>query len=132
MLQLFPLPWNPFLNLQNENEKKITYKSYKEEKYLKASAKRGDTINVTITDRAHCYHQEINTVPIAQFLTIVKVRRISRILQLSYGLFQLLKIEKKWKEQFKIWCLKRTNVIINIIVATILSLSGEFPNFFYL
>lgn len=50
---------------------------------MKASAYGGDTVNVAIADCGHCDHEEVDTVPVTEFLPVGEVGRVSAVLQLS-------------------------------------------------
>ena len=69
--------------------KTSTYQSHKKKKYLKAPAQGSPTDNVPVPHSGHGHHQEVDTVPVGQALTIREVRRISRIFKLKC-LFLLL------------------------------------------
>ena len=80
---------------------RITYKSNEKEKYLESPADGGDTANVSIADCGHGDHQEVDTVPVTQFLTVVKVRRVARILKLKWKVVRKEKVKKTQTQKRK-------------------------------
>ena len=60
-----------------------TYQTNKKEKDLKAPTESCYADDVTVADRGHGDHEEVDTVPIGKTLTVQKVRRISRVLKLQ-------------------------------------------------
>ena len=63
--------------------KTATYQTNKEKKDLKAPTQGSSTDNVPVPHRGHGHHQEVDTVPVGQRLSVSEVRRISRIFKLK-------------------------------------------------
>ena len=59
------------------------YQSDKEKQDLKAPTQGSNAVDVPVAHRGHGHHQEVNTVPVGQRLSVSEVRRISRIFKLK-------------------------------------------------
>ena len=55
--------------------------------HLETLSQRRDAEDVTVTHSGHGDHQEVDTVPVAQTLTVGEVRRVSGIFKLKDKFF---------------------------------------------
>ena len=49
--------------------------------HLERPAQGGHAIDVSVADGGHCHHQKVDTVPVGEDLSVVKVWRVTRVLQ---------------------------------------------------
>ena len=61
---------------------------------MKAPAYGGDTVNVAIANCGHCDHEEVDTVPVTEFLPVGEVGRVAAVLQLSGTKFERRKVKR--------------------------------------
>ncbi len=61
----------------------VTYESNEQEEYLESSSYGRDTVDVSVSHGGHGHHEEVDAVPVAQRLPVVKIGRIARVLQLE-------------------------------------------------
>ena len=54
---------------------------------MKAPTQGSNAVDVPVAHRGHGHHQEVDTVPVGQALSVCEVRRISRIFKLKYFFF---------------------------------------------
>ena len=67
---------------------------------MKAPAQGSPTDNVPVPHSGHGHHQEVDTVPVGQALTVREVRRISRIFKLKCLFLLLEKISESLEIMF--------------------------------
>ncbi len=65
-----------------EASTRYTYESDEEKHDLEAPSDGGDAGNVSVADRRHGDHEEVDALPVGELLAVVEVRRVAGVLQL--------------------------------------------------
>ena len=60
----------------------LPYQTNTQKENLKDSSDRGGANDVAITHGRHGHHEKVNTLPVAEFVNVAKIGRVTAILQL--------------------------------------------------